>query len=634
MPKRVFVNYSADFETTVFDGQEFTEVWLAGFVKVGASESSIRIQHSIHEFLTALFELDENINVFFHNLKFDGTFILNYLLKTKGFKYGLTTIDNENVQMKSPYKLNHKEFTTLISDKGVWYSLTLKYKSKLIRFIDSYKILPFSLKAIGEAFQTQHQKLEMEYIGERYSGCNISESERLYFINDLMVLSESLDIMFNRGYNKTTIGSNCFEKFKTYYDDELFNSLFPDLYEIKLDEKIFDSKTVGHYINKSYRGGWVYVNPIYQDKIVYDGVTVDANSLYPSQMHSLSGNFYPIGKPKFFDKEIPSFLNDKDFSEFYYFVRFKTKFKIKENHLPFVQIKGTLKYNGREMLTSSVVVHDGVKFDDYVVLTMTCVDFELFLEHYDVFELKILDGCYFKSAIGLFDEYIDNFYEQKANAIDKVNRTIPKLFLNNLYGQFSKYIDSSFKIGYLKDDVIHYGVQHEEKKKPGFIAIGSAITSYSRNTTIRLAQKNINTFCYADTDSLHCNCGSESLIDVPVDDKKLTFWKVEKRWKRGWFHRTKSYIETEIVNNKEIYEITCAGMGKKSKELLKRALEYDGNVLQDNFYKKLNDEEKNFIEQGKKLEDFKKGLIVSGNLKAKTIIGGIVLKESSFILRN
>ena len=51
--------------------------------------------------------------------------------------------------------------------------------------------------------------------------------------------------------------------------------------------------------------------------------------------------------------------------------------------------------------------------------------------------------------------------------------------------------NSSFKYAYIKDDKSIGFVQVTEfEKKPGYIPVGSAITSYARNFTIRAAQSN------------------------------------------------------------------------------------------------------------------------------------------------
>lgn len=75
--------------------------------------------------------------------------------------------------------------------------------------------------------------------------------------------------------------------------------------------------------------------------------------------------------------------------------------------------------------------------------------------------------------------------------------------------------DSSFKYAYVKEDnSIGFVPVIENNKTPGYIPVGSAITSYARNFTIRAAQKNYYGvdkpgFIYADTDSIHCDLPPE-----------------------------------------------------------------------------------------------------------------------------
>ena len=115
----------------------------------------------------------------------------------------------------------------------------------------------------------------------------------------------------------------------------------------------------------------------------------------------------------------------------------------------------------------------------------------------------------FLVEVGIFDEYINKYAKIKKESKGAL-RELAKLFLNNLYGKLGS-TDSSFKIAYVKEDKsIGFMQVVENEKKPGYIAIGSAITSYSRNFTIRDAQKNYygenkRGFIYADTDSIHCD---------------------------------------------------------------------------------------------------------------------------------
>lgn len=95
-------------------------------------------------------------------------------------------------------------FNYSISNMGQWYRITIKTNNKIIEIRDSLKLIPFSVKMIGESFGTQHKKLDMEYEGFRYPGCEITPEEQTYIKNDVLVVKEALEIMFNDGHNKLT----------------------------------------------------------------------------------------------------------------------------------------------------------------------------------------------------------------------------------------------------------------------------------------------------------------------------------------------------------------------------------------------------------------------------------------------
>lgn len=76
MRTRNYKYYTCDFETTVYEGQAFTEVWCACMVELYTED--VKIFHSISDWLDYVYSLNCNIIGYFHNLKFDGDFIVNY----------------------------------------------------------------------------------------------------------------------------------------------------------------------------------------------------------------------------------------------------------------------------------------------------------------------------------------------------------------------------------------------------------------------------------------------------------------------------------------------------------------------------------------------------------------------------
>ena len=625
-----------DFETTVYEGQEDTQVWASACVEIGSED--VKIFHSIDETYDYFISLDSNLICYYHNLKFDGSFWLDFLLVRLQYKQAYTQLgdDVNSIEWMKEKDMPNKSIRYSISDRGQWYTITIKYRGHIIELRDSLKLLPFSVKRIGQSFQTKHKKLDMVYEGFRYPGCDITEEEQKYIANDVLVVKEALEIMFSEGHNKLTIGSCCLDEYKNILGEheliktkqEIFNELFPNLYEMELDSNIYGSPTIGDYIHKSYKGGWCYLVKGKENRIYKDGITADVNSLYPSVMSSESNSYYPVGKPVFWSGNyIP---DEATKPNRYYFIRIRTRFFIKKNKLPFIQVKGNLLYKPTEMLETSDIYDkktdtyytsykdkDGNIIKAELELTLTMTDWILLNEHYNLVDLEILDGCIFYARKGIFADYIERYRKMKMESTG-ARRELAKLFLNNLYGKMASNTDSSFKVAVVKEDNTLGFIQVIQNNKiPGYIPVGSAITSYARNFTIRAAQKNFYGankagFIYADTDSIHCNLKPEKLKGIPVDKNKFCHWKLEASWDEAIFVRQKTYIEHVTGENltpidEPYYNVKCAGMPDKCKN--------------------------NFLADMKTLKDFKVGLKVFGKLMPKRIRGGIVLVEGYYEMR-
>ena len=641
-----------DFETTVYKGQVNTEVWASASVELFSED--VKIFHSIGEQFEYFTSLKENIIVYYHNLKFDGAFWLSYLMVDLGFKQASEQLDAENpfkVRWLQEKEMLNNTFKYSISDRGQWYTIIIKVGGHFIEIRDSLKLLPFSVKRIGESFGTKHKKLDMDYTGFRYAGCEITDEEKHYIANDVLVVKEALEIMFNEGHTDLTIGSCCLKEYKRTVGKEDYEMFFPNLYDMTIDKSKHGYDSVGEYIRKSYRGGWCYLVKGKEGKIYKNGCTFDVNSLYPSMMSSESGNYYPVGTPHMWTGNIipdVALLPNR-----YYFIRIKTRFYIKKDKLPFIQIKSSHLYKGTECLETTDVYNketglyspfyigfDGKIKDTRVELVLTMTDFQLLKEHYELVDFEILDGCWFYAEIGLFDSYMEKYKTMKMNNKGAL-RELAKLFLNNLYGKMASSTDSSFKVAYIKDDKsLGFMACMENGKKPGYIPVGSAITSYARNFTIRAAQKNYHGkdkpgFIYADTDSIHCDIPWNTVSGVNIHDKNFCCWKPESCWDVAIFTRQKTYIEHVVQENlqdidKPYYNIKCAGMPKKCKNLFELSMQGFTPDENDTDY---TDEEKEFLSHKRKLGDFTIGLSVPGKLRPKRIRGGILLVETPYKMR-
>lgn len=670
MPRRKvekYTIYAADFETTVYPHQRETEVWSSAFCPVRsenqmngkrplpqACEADVIIHISIEDSYKWLEAFNYDVILYYHNLKFDGSFWLDYLMKN-----GWTWYKRETRNEAAP----PHTIETCISDLGQWYYIILNFADHKITMRDSLKLMPMPLRTLGKSFKTKHQKLEMDYTTHTHAGEYIAPNERAYIKNDVLVLMEALEIMFQQGHDQLTIGSCCMQEYKRSIPTMAYKEMFPDVQQIDLPLD-YGSKNADAYIRKAYKGGWCYAKKDRRRKMIKQGCTADVNSLYPSMMSSESGNYYPVGMPHFWQGRIPEFVKQRP--KYYYFVRIECAFSLKDGFLPFMQIKDSPYYRHNEMLDDSrprIGAHKYMEFTDALTgqhitnriqLTLTCTDYELFHQHYHVYDEIILDGCWFYTDIGIFDDYIDKYRKIKMQSKGAV-RQIAKLFLNNLYGKMASSDNSSYKKPILgHDGVIKMQEIEEFSKKPVYIPVGAAITSYARRFTITAAQNNYKYFCYADTDSIHCACTPEQLKGVPVDPVKFCCWKIESCWNEGWFVRAKTYIEHITEEDQQpienpYYNVKCAGLPEGCKNLFIQSLteteeerKHHENIWQSYLF--VNDkpgsdvpqdqmETEMFLSKKRTVKDFDTGLMIYGKLVPVRIPGGIVLQKSYFTIK-
>lgn len=554
------MNFTADFETTT-DVKD-CRVWATGICAIN-DDYNFEYGNNIDFFFHHAF-LHPGSAYYFHNLKFDGEFILYWLFK-HGYKHTLKTKLTED-----------KLFSTLISKQGAFYCLRFSFeinnKIETILIIDSLKILPFSVNEVAKAFNLPLYKLELDYNTYRPIGYKLNEHDIEYLKHDVVIMARGLHILFREGLTKMTQGSNAFNDYKNIIGKKKFARYFP------IPAYDFD-------IRQSYKGGFTYCNPKFANKNICEGIVLDVNSLYPSVMYEC---MLPYGEGIYFDGE---YKQDKLYN--LYVIMFTCQFELKDGYIPTIQLKNTLGFIPTEYVTSS----NG----EDITLCLTSVDLQLFLEHYNVYNLTYHGGWKFKSTNKLFKDYIDKWMKIKEEATvigNKAMRTLAKLMLNALYGKFALNPNVQCKIPFLdSNDVVKYAPGPEETRNPIYIPVGTFITAWARYKTITSAQKLYDRFIYADTDSLHL-VGTEIPKELEIHPTKLGAWKHESTFTRARFLRAKTYIE-EIEGE---LHITCAGMPKQCYE----------NVTWDNFLK---------------------GSSFSGKLIPNHVKGGIVLTDTPFTIK-
>lgn len=505
------VIYVADFETTTIYEENLEldinnkelEVWLSAFSKISSIEDrdSYHIQDNIQSFFIELIDdiflqPDTDIVVFFHNLKFDGSFIIHFLEK-KGIEY-----------------------ETFINDMGSWYSITLNVEGYNIVFRDSLKILNFSLAQIAKnilggkvlkgdtpILDKKPEKIQPEWIE--------------YVKTDIEILGKAIRGLYEKeNFTKFTAASETLKVYKENYNKN-FKYQFP-----KIDENI------DKILRKGYKGGWTFANPRYQNKIINNDIVVyDKNSMYPAIMLNYA---LPYGKPK----EYKGYKEPK--LDKLYIYQIKISFDIKDKHLPTIQIKDKkittiLGKRTTDYLYSS---------NDFIVdLVVTNYDLDLIKKHYNC-EIDYIRTFEFNSKMYMFTDFINHFSKEKIEGKKEGNlikTQKAKLMLNSLYGKFGSRVEQRTKSCHIENGVLKFELDPVEIVDPIYLPVAMFITSIGRHEVITDAQKNYDYFLYSDTDSVHLI--DHEGIDLPIDKYKFGYWDLEYRAKRGKFLRSKLYIE-------------------------------------------------------------------------------------------
>ena len=569
--------FTADFETLV-NPQE-TRVWAVGLCEIGNTEN-FQYGDSIDYFMNFCRNKKANYIIYFHNLKFDGEFIIHWLL-TNGF----TCIKDKKDRADNT-------FTTLISDTGQFYSIEIffetqnKRKINKVTIYDSLKILNFSVSQVAKSFNLGLLKGEIDYKKDRPIGYQMTQEEIDYLKNDVVIMAKALTIMFTQNLTKMTIGSNALSQYKEM--NQSFRLYFPVLpYEI--DQQI----------RESYKGGFTYLNPYYKGKEVQKGSVYDANSLYPSVMYNEN---LPIGEPLYFEGKY-----EMDRLYPLYVQKLTCAFNLKPNKIPSIQIKNNMSFLPNEYIESSN--------DELITLTLTSVDLSLFFEQYDVYDITYHGGWKFKQLKGLFKQYIDKYTEMKTTAKQNKNSAlylIAKLMLNSLYGKFGSNPNVRGKYPILTDDgIVKYKLYPNEIKDSNYIPVASFITSYARRKTIKTSQMirdysiehyGEDYYIYSDTDSIHIlNLTKEELMPlIDISDYDLGAWKHEGNFIKAKFLRQKCYIE-QMEEDQQIH-VTVSGMPKRL-----------GHKV-------------NF-------ENFNESFSTDGKLTYKHIKGGVILEDTTFTIK-
>lgn len=521
--------FAADFETV--NNPNDCRVWSWGAVEVSPKlkiDSEIEKGLDMLSFKRWLFKSSKI--VYFHNLKFDVTFILCELLAT-----GWTYYKGDDTR-----NMPSRHFYGLVNDMGVVYKVILKYKRYTIEFRDSYKLLPYKLSKIGAFLDMDIQKGEIDYNKYRPINYQPTTEEWEYLRKDVVILALALQALKKENVKKLTMSSQTLHNYKKHLEQMKidFDEWFP-----KLSTEEYD------FILDSYVGGLVLVNENHKNKVLENVKVYDVNSMYPAK---LTFERMPYGYGRWFTGEFSG--NEK-----LYIVKLTCSFKLKKGQHPWVRIRNNYLYKANHCCKMSI---------GYVTLTMSSEDLKNFYKHYDVSIKEWHGGYAYQSTDKLFASYIDiNNQKKVENDGNEMKRTLYKLYNNGLYGKFGMKKVMSLKEPYLGDNgELRWRIYKTEENDGVYLPVAIFTTAYARSELLTPMRELGNDFIYCDTDSIHC-FSTPPHIEANTHHTELGKWDNEFNATVAKYLGAKLYyMDGYTSKGKHKIKITGAGMTDEIKE--------------------------------------------------------------------
>mgnify|MGYP000275012734 CR=1 FL=1 len=355
--------YAADFETSTEAWNCEARVWLWDICD---KDYKHRTGTSINYFMNYIIRTAYKCLYFFRNLAYDGSYIITWLFNN-GYKH---------VNKKSDEMLPF-EFHTVISDMGLHYAYEIVGRmGQHVTIMDSLKTVNMSIHDSAIMYDLPIKKGEIDYDKFREIGYKPTDEEIAYIHNDTEIDMRTIQKNIEMGGVKFTQAGNARSEFIKGIGKKNYDINFPFLQQIEETN-----------IRKAYRGGYVYCNPKYQNRVIYNMMALDKNSMYPAQMLH---EYMPHGFPMWYSGKY-----DDKYSGKYpiYIQHIKVSFELKPNAVPTIARRNGFLSSDNLYLNSS----NGLMFD----LWLANPDLELLYMCYDIIEIEYIEGYMFKAVKGI-----------------------------------------------------------------------------------------------------------------------------------------------------------------------------------------------------------------------------------------
>lgn len=568
------------------EGKTWCWLWAAAPIW---SPSNATVGNSIESFFDFAKKNIKNGTIYTHNFRFDGAFILDFLLKS-GYT---STLDK---------RIDNGQCNCLIGDNGLFYCVKVRMSSRCtLEFRDSFKKIPMKVSEIPGAFgfpELAKLREPDDYQAEHLPGETIEPEAAAYVCRDVEIVCRALQVYYANGHAKMTISADAWAEFLSIYGGKMrFRRHFPEL-----------PAGAEKFCRRAFAGGASWVKGDVAGVEQGACVAYDINSGYAAEMVN---NYYPFGDPIPFRGEPP-----EDMPE--YILHVRCCLVLKPDHVPCLRVTNDILRNPNAPVESAL--------DNLLDLYLTRPDWELVQEQYDVIYCDYIGGYAFYRYHGssIFGDFIKKYYEIKKQASGG-ERYIAKRFLVAIFGKMATMPDRASKLPYYdaKDKRVRYNTV-EASREALYIPVSAYITAYQRCTTIRAAQANYDRLLSLDTDCIWL-MGKEPPIGIKVDPVELGAWKIEHDAENYYVVRAKTYW---CIEGGELV-LKASGMTEDAKTYFREGMRGGPHAGQNPIYL-----------DGKRTTDyditaFRPGLEIRGhNLRGRIVDGGMILEPNNYQMQD
>lgn len=586
--------YVADFETGLQDDKGEAWVYMAGLKEVGGN--TVSIYYSIQTFVKALQDIvksnKSSIEVYFHNLSFDGSYLLSYL---------------------DPAKITSKKF-----NQGI-VAFNYKCGKHTVFFKDTLPLVRCSIKKLGDLFGIP--KLDSEY--RQYlpnSGQVIPDIEKRYLERDVEILERCvLEIQRNNidGSQAASYGlkeirrsmaqqSRSASRVKAYKAGKISQlELGSDVFDARFNKLGWNDNEV---IRDAYRSGFNVLNNRFENKIIDENwdelgeidirfqkylesigikrqdiancveVQLDINSLYLKVLRDFPMPYGGLVKRLWGDEAV-KYLYRKEVKNKTAFVdaevQISNKFGIVN---PVADAFKKLTDDGEGVLYGRLIL----PYNEFAILANQFEEVDRleytkgfewlkdFEDQFEVLDIAVTSVDIFYQAQGMFNEFVDKWFAIKHGKKDFLQLISKQVLTNTVGAMGRKGRLGLYKIVNEKKDVDENGIGTVEwsinkdvntqqlDKRAQYTPVPAMVTSIGRCITSWVALQCGDRFIYSDTDQVHVllDGNFDFLFDSNIyglanrkgllSEQDLGMFKIERMVQRALFLKKKTYIEEDV----------------------------------------------------------------------------------------